>query len=156
MMGLIYGSIHLGAWNAPFRNKVEQLLWRISSSLVAGIGILFSILHLFVEKLAYSERLMMRQAQVNRQRASKEQMLRWRSSSGVNYSCSVSIRNRIILWLKSVCLILESIITLVLLTTYVAARAYLIVECFSSLFHSPPEVFEQPSFSSYFPHFGSG
>jgi hypothetical protein len=49
--GLIYGSIHLGAWNAPFRNEVEQLLWRISSSLVAGVGILFTILHVSADKL---------------------------------------------------------------------------------------------------------
>jgi hypothetical protein len=85
-------------------------------------------------------------------------MLGLRSSSrGVNRSRSVPIRKQIYLWLAKIFLTLYAIICWVLLTTmYVAARAYLIVGCFLNLFHSQPEVFKQPSFSSYFPHFGSG
>jgi hypothetical protein len=155
-MGLIYGSIHLGAWNAPFRNEVEQRFWRISSSLVAGTGILLAILHLFPELFELISNFIHR-SQANLQISSEREMLGLRSSSGgVNRSRSVSIRKCMYDWLERVCTILCAIIYLVLLTMYVAARAYLIVGCFLNLFHSQPEVFKQPSFSSYFPHFGSG
>ena len=35
---------------------------------------------------------------------------------------------------------------------YITARTFLVVECFLSLFHSPPGVFRQPVWSVYFPH----
>jgi hypothetical protein len=35
---------------------------------------------------------------------------------------------------------------------YLFSRAFLVVECFMSLAHLPPEVFQQPEWSSYFPH----
>ena len=35
---------------------------------------------------------------------------------------------------------------------YALARAYLVVECFISLAHLPAEVYDVPSWASYFPH----
>ena len=39
-----------------------------------------------------------------------------------------------------------------LFSAYVLARAYLVVECFISLAHLPAEVYDVPSWASYFPH----
>jgi len=130
-MGLISGSIHLGAWNVPFRTEVEHLLWRVSSSLVAGIGIVFALLYSTLVKILDQVSKLYDPNKPKNQRDLNSRM----------FTC---VRH------------LESICRWVLLTIYMAARAYLIVGCFSSLFHSPPEVFKQPSFSSYILHFGSG
>ena len=44
------------------------------------------------------------------------------------------------------------VLMLLLFSAYVLARAYLVVECFISLAHLPAEVYDVPSWASYFPH----
>ncbi|KAJ4368525.1 hypothetical protein N0V86_009430 [Didymella sp. IMI 355093] len=39
---------------------------------------------------------------------------------------------------------------------YSAARVYVVVECFMNLAHLPPEVYQEPSWSRYIPHFSAG
>lgn len=39
---------------------------------------------------------------------------------------------------------------------YPVARVYIIVECFINLVHLPPAVYQEPNWSQYIPHFGSG
>ena len=46
------------------------------------------------------------------------------------------------------CVILANL----LLLAYALARAYLVVECFINLAHLPAEVYDVPSWASYFPH----
>jgi hypothetical protein len=36
--GLVYGGIHLLAWNAPLTNETQWLLWRLSAVIVAASG----------------------------------------------------------------------------------------------------------------------
>lgn len=43
-------------------------------------------------------------------------------------------------------------LVLLLFSAYVLARAYLVVECFINLAHLPAEVYDVPSWASYFPH----
>ncbi|KAL9623894.1 MAG: hypothetical protein Q9160_001886 [Pyrenula sp. 1 TL-2023] len=38
--GLVYGAIHLLAWEGPFHSHVERLLWRISAIAIAASGLL--------------------------------------------------------------------------------------------------------------------
>ena len=38
---LLYGGLHLLAWNAPFASRVEQVSWRLSGTYIAGSGILY-------------------------------------------------------------------------------------------------------------------
>jgi len=47
--GLIYGGLHLFAWNSPFTGRVQQLLWEIS-----GITIISSGAVLFLFAVAFS------------------------------------------------------------------------------------------------------
>lgn len=37
---VIYGGLHMLAWNAPFQTKTEQILWRISAPTMMGYGVL--------------------------------------------------------------------------------------------------------------------
>jgi flagellar biosynthesis protein FlhB len=39
---------------------------------------------------------------------------------------------------------------------YIGGRVYLMVECFMNLAHLPSEVYKEPQWSQYIPHFGSG
>jgi hypothetical protein len=39
---------------------------------------------------------------------------------------------------------------------YMLARLYLVIECFSTLAHLPPEVYLEPSWTRYLPHWGAG
>ena len=38
---VIYGGLHMLAWNAPFRTEIEQILWRISAPTLMGYSFLF-------------------------------------------------------------------------------------------------------------------
>jgi hypothetical protein len=51
---LIYGGIHLTAWNAHFPTFVEQILWRVSACIVMGDAIILAILTSFSGGRAHS------------------------------------------------------------------------------------------------------
>lgn len=53
LAGTIYGGLHALAWNAPFPTGAEQLLWRLSASMVIGYGMLISLAISFVNLLCY-------------------------------------------------------------------------------------------------------
>lgn len=38
IVALVYGGLHLLAWNAPFHTRIEETLWKISGIFVASIG----------------------------------------------------------------------------------------------------------------------
>lgn len=44
IVGILYGGLHLLAWNAPFNTNVERLMWQISGIAIASFGPLFSVL----------------------------------------------------------------------------------------------------------------
>lgn len=45
-----------------------------------------------------------------------------------------------------------SLVTGLILVAYILARGYLVVECFINLSHLPAEVYDVPTWSTYFPH----
>ena len=52
-VGLVYGGVHLAAWNRPFPSYAERILWQISSSITAAAwsGFVLTLwLSVFVEK----------------------------------------------------------------------------------------------------------
>ncbi len=51
-----------------------------------------------------------------------------------------------------ICRCVTFILLILLPIAYVLARAFLVVECFINLSHLPAEVYDVPSWSSYFPH----
>ncbi|PVH97583.1 hypothetical protein DM02DRAFT_684776, partial [Periconia macrospinosa] len=41
--GIVYGGLHLLAWNAPFPTLAQQLLWRISTTTLTASGPIFTL-----------------------------------------------------------------------------------------------------------------
>jgi hypothetical protein len=46
---LVYGGIHLLAWQYDFQTNAEGLMWRISSTVTASSGFIFAFVHLIIE-----------------------------------------------------------------------------------------------------------
>ncbi|THX54340.1 hypothetical protein D6D06_05561 [Aureobasidium pullulans] len=42
---LLYGGLHLLAWNAPFNTSIERIMWQISGIAIAIVGPLFPVLY---------------------------------------------------------------------------------------------------------------
>jgi hypothetical protein len=54
LAGIVYGGLHLLAWNAPFKSDVQRLLWKVSALAVAFSGpavIVFSLAIEIIGKL---------------------------------------------------------------------------------------------------------
>jgi hypothetical protein len=49
LLCLLYGGVHATSWNGHFPTYVERTLWRVSSCLVAGAGLLALLMWLLVE-----------------------------------------------------------------------------------------------------------
>jgi hypothetical protein len=151
MTGIIYGGLHLLAWNAPFQSRTEQLLWQISASLVAGIGLLYAILRPASKYCQHRCYIFWRKCVTDpeeRRRGGpyaihKDRPLPIFVIPVKHFARFISRR-------------LHSIIAVLLFTIYFIARAYLVLESFRNLFYAPPALFKQPYFAQYFPHFGSG
>ncbi|KAL1629129.1 hypothetical protein SLS56_005572 [Neofusicoccum ribis] len=45
LTGLLYGGLHLLAWDAPFGSRAEQALWRLAGLTIAGSGLLVPMAH---------------------------------------------------------------------------------------------------------------
>ena len=108
----LYGGLHCLAWNSLFPSHHEQLLWRISSAIMAGAPILISLLVRTIPCL---------------------------------FDLCGTKKVEFAIW------------GLVFFTflAYMASRGYVVVECFIQLTHlSPGLVFEEPTWSVYFPHIG--
>ncbi|KAH5025437.1 hypothetical protein HBI82_185340 [Parastagonospora nodorum] len=113
--GLLYGGLHLTAWNAPMPHTAK-LLWRTGGVLIAlsGPACLPVVFHHL-----------------------------WQSHR---------VRRFVDTWCMK--LLRYSVICHILLVTiaYVAARIFLVVECFINVLHLPASTFEVPQWSQYFPH----
>jgi hypothetical protein len=129
--GSLYGGMHLLAWNGSFLIERERLLWRISGLIVASPILVLPLIGIIALVMTWLV-------------------------SGL-YKCIFGVR----LWISNSPLLLAIIgITAIfyyaVLLVYVAARACLVVECFIHVAHFPADVFKEPSWSRYMPHFGSG
>ncbi|XPT04421.1 hypothetical protein M3J09_013499 [Ascochyta lentis] len=138
--GSLYGGVHLLAWNGPFASLKEQWVWRISCIIIAGPGML-SPLHWVQEKIF--------------------DLLDDCSSAPVRWAAQMCVkdnerRTRVESQIESTVVYCIFGVLLIFMLTYVAARVYIIVECFINLAHLPPEVYIEPAWSRYIPHFGVG
>jgi hypothetical protein len=121
--GLMYGGLHLLAWNAPFTNRIQELLWKISGLAVISSGLsLFSLI-----VLAYGEEKLRKRAK-RRSSASFTKRLHW------------------------VMLKFLQVLVISFALFYLCARVYLVVECFISFAYLPDGVFQDAKWSAYFPH----
>jgi hypothetical protein len=127
--GLIYGGLHLTAWDAPFPTSVETVLWRVSASVItcSGFAYLFMVHFLDIQALELY-------CTGTPRREIKQKFLR--------AILVMEKETRIAMWYMA----------LPTLGLYCFARVYLVVECFLSLAYLPNSTFLVPSWSQYVPH----
>jgi hypothetical protein len=123
----LYGCIHLLAWNGPFATMREQWMWRIACLIIAT-PVIAGLILIVIEQ---SERIL------------RTVLTYIKANSYVTRRL-----NDYLIYHPAV--ILFATYSLV----YVAARAYVIVECFINLARLPPEVYKEPAWSRYVPLFG--
>jgi hypothetical protein len=121
--GLMYGGLHLLAWNAPFNGRVQELLWNISGIAVISSGL--SLISFIV--LLYGEDKLRKRSQ---------------KSSGAGF----------IKALHWVVINVLKVLMFSFILFYLCARVYLVVECFISFAYLPDGVFQDLKWSGYFPH----
>jgi hypothetical protein len=136
--GSFYGGVHLLAWNGPFPTPLERWLWRASCIVIAcpGFMALFSYLK-GAFKRTYLGGLTI--AQFATQWLFGYDLSRILVGSAVFIAAGYTL-------IGVVCFCLA----------YIAARVYIVVECFLNLTHLPPGVYTQPSWSRYIPQFSAG
>ncbi|KAF2464834.1 uncharacterized protein BDR25DRAFT_295994 [Lindgomyces ingoldianus] len=137
----IYGGMHLLAWNAHFPSRTESVLWRLSSIAVAGYG------PVYLPRMLY----MSLQILLAKQRRHRDQRIAWHwwRDKSVDNGRWYKIVDETAAW-----------IYLIWLGAYIGgyfplyflSRGYLVVECFTNLFHLPDSVLQTPNWSQYFPH----
>lgn len=128
IVGAFYGGLHLLAWNGPFLTLREQWMWRISCIVIASPLLVFP-LGIFV---VYTWSLF------------TNTTTRKHDHSGLT-KCT-----------RKVALLIFWILIIAYVLVYIAARFYLLVECFINLVHLPAEVYNEPDWSRYFPHLSIG
>ncbi|THZ06595.1 hypothetical protein D6C93_01402 [Aureobasidium pullulans] len=142
IVALVYGGLHLLAWNAPFNTRVEGILWKISGISVASIGPM-SIAYVGLLSVTYK---FLRH--INRS---------WCSWCSRHWDPSRTSLAKIIQIQDVSEDIIEKITQFLgvsYLLFYLFARVYLVVECFIELAYLPDSAFTTPNFTLYIPHFG--
>lgn len=133
LAGLFYGGIHLVAINAPFHGRAEFALWFLSSiSLMStGTGIFIGLSARYLYGLLDSLVLW---------------FLKARNPDPVLRGQGIELRRGAAYFTFAI------LVPLYLTLGVLLARAFLIIECFISLFRLDPMVFAVPSWVVYFPH----
>lgn len=120
---VIYGSLHLLAWNTPLPSVTEVLLWK---SAVIGVIAMGPVI-LYLQFLGFN-------------------ILHWfrKSEQGDSdhHLTTGKIVDALVRWA-----------TLIAIIAYVLARLYMLEEAFRQLFYLPPDSFKVPSWSNYIPRF---
>jgi hypothetical protein len=136
---VLYGGLHMFAWDAPFRTEVEQILWRISAPTLMSYGFLFvgqitfvkwneDILNIYLSNCIKDNfwvsvkrlTLLVMELVVDRGKA----------------FAHLGVRALVVIYI--LCYYFLLAFTLCASLLYLLARVFLVVECFLSLFHSPP------------------
>jgi len=134
--GVLYGGLHMLAWNAPFSSRLELILWRIAASSVTFVPLLTAPV-----ALLFSQRRL--------GRASTQLVEKTRDEV-------VELKGGLAMfWFRRATMVIFIPFFALgpfLCFSYVLGRVYLVIECFKNVAHLPKEVFENVSWSAYLPH----
>jgi hypothetical protein len=125
---LVYGGLHLLAWQYNFNTTLERYLWRISAVTTASTGSVLITLFL---------------SGVLRTRAFHVSVLRWSKHYGDKVA-NARVWDWISLGLQ--------LFSYFLVVFNVASRAFLVIESFIALPNSPHSAYRIPSWTAYIPH----
>lgn len=120
--GLVYGGIHLLAWNAPFPTDHQLGLWRTSGVALGVSGLLWP----FVAVVANGGT--------------------WKCLSHGTPATMICC------FAPELLVIGISVGTILFPLFYVVARVFLVVECYINLVHLPESVFRTIAWAKYIPH----
>jgi hypothetical protein len=152
--GSIYGVVHLIAWNGPFKTETQRWMWRTSCFIIASPIVLLALVSLVfamvywlswlfdIKRRWIVRRLVLRPVEYGH----KQYNTRLRRFPK-HWQWKITRFTSDIQWIS-----LPGTFALV----YVAARVYLLVKCFIELGFLPVAVYQEPDWSKYIPHFGSG
>jgi hypothetical protein len=135
LAGLVYGGLHLLAWDAPFPSHIEDKLWRSSGILLASSGFICALFLLVVAPFLLGHEWVVQ--------TSFWQGLKTRL--GRRYKPLANIVSNFGLFATGISVFL-------LACAYVGARGYLVVESFLQLVHLPDSAYALPGWSQYYPH----
>lgn len=172
-LSALYGGLHCLAWNAHFPSPAERVMWRASS-----IVLLTAAFPALASVFLYTSGPYLKD-ELDADRSEKElpalpllERPRWYiiAVTGSIKSAARAFRHRELrsrlvyiskayfsprgILYKLINALLVATITLSM-ALILAARTYLIVECFIQLAHLPPgPIFTVPNWAAYFPHLG--
>lgn len=146
LAGIFYGGLHALAWSIPFPTHTQQLLWRLSSGVLVGYGLLCLLARLLYP-LALSRVTALRSPE---EMPDNKPRQRARKLRNVALDSSLSSMISLVVLVGYAAIIFTSVIALV---AYMLARGFLLVECFILLFHAPAGTFSQVRWVSMLPHF---
>jgi hypothetical protein len=139
LAGSIYGLVHLIAWNGPFTSLVQRWMWRGSCLIIASPTVIVMIGYPALK--LYDNYL-------------------WGETWAYVVFAPLWIPCKIIRKIfpsdsRQWEVVMGGIFALLALI-YLAARVFLLVECFINLSQLPPEVYQVPQWAQYIPHLGGG
>jgi hypothetical protein len=128
--GSVYGLVHLIAWNGPFTSLLQRWTWRVSCLIIASPSVLLAVF------------IGIKEVHDPAPNAYALFALLW-------------FPYRLIRRVVQRNVAIYSIVGPLALV-YLAARVFLVVECFINISQLPPEVYQIPQWSQYIPHLGGG
>ncbi|KAK1760067.1 hypothetical protein QBC47DRAFT_231 [Echria macrotheca] len=166
LAGIVYGGLHMTAWNAPFPTDAQSLLWKVSSITLMAVGAAGTVL-LTLIWLQQRQR-QDRDAREAYQAAGSEveyfddyvvpeqQVQQPRSKSLYERDEKQKDERGVLMTLRPTALFLALIMLGVTYVCYVLlffmARVFILVESFLVIPWLPDSVFLSPRWSKYFPH----
>jgi hypothetical protein len=154
--GSVYGGIHLLAWNGPFATEVERWMWRSSCIALVGAMPIIVLRIPSVYLVMMVEEHFMTDDNLKNLRWTWEKLKDLLSRLFHTHVVLEYIAKIIKLTLKVFEASAIELPVLAYSMAYIGGRVYLMVECFMNLAHLPSEVYKEPEWSQYIPHFGSG
>ena len=154
--GCMYGGLHALAWNSDFRTAHEKIMWRFAVGLIVGFGPAAAVAYLFKNLITRkSDKL-----ELDKRQSPENNSITnvFSSVKRLAVLCGHLLYRIITPFQSTFFLVLSFVAALGFLAVaavclgYGIARIFLVVECFVGLFYSVPGVFEEPSWSAYFPH----
>jgi hypothetical protein len=117
---ILYGAVHIAAWNDHFPSTLEAWLWRSSACFIAWSGAVWVIANSLTDR------------------------------SKTIYNCWIRILSLQSHWYSYAML---GTAVVVCGTSYIFARAYLVIEAFISMRSLPAGAYDTPDWDKYLPHF---